>query len=286
MIVYLDVVFFINCLADAAALYITARLSGLPLRRRRLLLAAALGGAYGAFCALPVIRSAAAFLPQLAIAAALVRLAFGRQEMFLRRFLLFFMLSCTMGGAMLAFGRLVQDSDGLELLRALDWRVFFLAGGTCFLLLSVVFRGGARHAVAGQLCRGTVELGGRRANITVLLDTGHTLADTITGSQVLTVYNAALAPLWTDQERDILACLGPDGAARCLERLADSRFRLLPYQAVGVEGGLLLCFRAGCVQLDGRRLGPLTVAISPTPVSDGGGCTALWGGKMEESHAA
>ena len=44
MIVYLDVVFFINCLADAAALYITARLSGLPLRRRRLLLAAALGG--------------------------------------------------------------------------------------------------------------------------------------------------------------------------------------------------------------------------------------------------
>ena len=29
---------------------------------------------------------------------------------------------------MLAFGRLVQDSDGLELLRALDRRVFFLAG--------------------------------------------------------------------------------------------------------------------------------------------------------------
>ena len=286
MIVYLDAVFFFNCLADAAALYITARLSGLPLQRRRLLLAAALGGLYGAACALPVLGSAAAFLPQMAIAAALVRLAFGRQRMFLRCFLLFFMLSCTMGGAVLAFGRLVQSSDGLELLKSLDWRIFFLAGGTCFLLLSVVFRGGARHAVAGQLCRGTVELGLRQAEVTVLLDTGHTLTDTATGRPVLTVYFAALASLWTDREREILARLGLEGAVRCLEALEDSRFRLLPYQAVGVEGGLLLCFQAGCVRLDGRRLGPLTVALSPTPVSDGGGCTALWGGEREERHAA
>ena len=34
------------------------------------------------------------------------------------------------------------------------------------------------------------------------------------------------------------------GAAACLERLgAGSGFRLLPYQAVGVSGGLLLCFQ-------------------------------------------
>ena len=31
MAVYVDLVFLFNCLADAAALYITARLSGLPI---------------------------------------------------------------------------------------------------------------------------------------------------------------------------------------------------------------------------------------------------------------
>lgn len=286
MIVYLDVAFLFNCLADGLALYITARMSGLPLRRRRLLLAAVLGGTYGALCALPFFHSAAAFLPQMAIAAVLVRLAFGRQSVFLRCFLLFFMLSCTMGGAMLAFGRLLQNSDGLELLKALDWRIFFFAGGACFLLLSVVFRGGARHAVAGQLCRGAVELRSRRAELTVLLDTGHTLTDGLTGAPVLTVHHAALDALWTDREREILSRLESDGAARCLERLADSRYRLLPYQAVGVDGGLLLCFRADRVQLGGRDLGRLTVALSPTAVSDGGGYSALWGGGMEDSHAA
>ena len=40
MAVYVDLVFLFNCLADAAALYITARLSGLPVRRRRILAAA------------------------------------------------------------------------------------------------------------------------------------------------------------------------------------------------------------------------------------------------------
>ena len=110
----------------------------------------------------------------------------------------------------------------------LDWKVFFLAGGICFLVLSAVFRGEAEHAAAGRLYRGTVELRGRRAKLTVLLDTGHTLRDVLTGAPVLTVSRAAL---------------------------------------------------------EGRELGPMTVALSPTPVS-GGGCTALWGGERGERCAA
>lgn len=286
VIVYLDVAFFFNCLADAAALYITARMSGSSIRYRRLFLAALLGGIYGALCALPTFLPAATFFPQMAIAALLVRLTFGKQKIFLRQFLLFFMLSCTMGGAALAFGRLLQSGEGLELLRSLDWKVFFLAGGICFLLLSIVFRGGARHAVAGQLCRASVELHSRRVSITVLLDTGHTLTDGLSGAPVLTVHCAALSPLWTYEENAILSQLEQNGAAWCLERLGDSRFRLLPYQAVGVGAGLLLCFRADRVLLNGNDLGRLTVALSPTPVSDGGSYTALWGGGTEESNAA
>lgn len=129
-----------------------------------------------------------------------------------------------------------------------------------------------------------MELGGRKAELTVLLDTGHTLTDG--GAPVLTVHCAALEALWTGEARQALARLEADGAVRCLERLADSHFRLLPYRAVGVGDGLLLCFRADRVRLNGKDLGRLTVALSPTAVSDGGGYAALWGGGMEESHAA
>ena len=56
-----------------------------------------------------------------------------------------------------------------------------------------------------------------------------------------------------------------------------SRFRLLPYRSVGVDRGLLLAVRVDSLELDGRGRGPVLVALSPTPVSDGGGYQALVG---------
>ncbi|MBD5161355.1 MAG: sigma-E processing peptidase SpoIIGA [Oscillibacter sp.] len=288
MIIYLDMAFLLNCLTDAAALYVTGRLAGLPLEKKRILAASLLGGTYGALCALPGLGMAASFLPQLLAAAGLVRLAFGRREAFLRRLLLFFMLSCAMAGALVAGVRLMREYKGLAILATLNWRVFFLAGGACFLVLSVVFRGGARHGLAGQLCRCTLTRQGREAGLTALLDTGNTLTDGLSGAPVLTVHWEALETLWTPEEKEALSRLESAGAARCLERLGPG-FRLLPYQAVGIRGGLLLCFRADGAVMDGRQLGPVTVALSPTPVSDGGGYAALWGGddgKEVLRHAA
>ena len=69
--------------------------------------------------------------------------------------------------------------------------------------------------------------------------------------------------------------------ARGLERLNRGalgvRFRLLPYRAVGVECGFLLAVRADSVRVGGEELGDILVALSPTPVSDGGNCAALIG---------
>lgn len=286
MVVYLDSIFLLNSAADAAALYATGRLSGLPASGKRLAAAAALGGTYGALCALPGWGVLSSPPVQACAAAALVRLAFGRREGFLRRVLLFFLLSCALAGALVAGERFLRERGGA--LAGLDWRIFFLAGGGCFLLLSVVFRGGARHSAAGQLCRCRVRRRGLEAELTALLDTGCTLTDGLSGAPVLTVHWAALDALWTPEERAALSRLEADGASRCLEKLGGG-FRLLPYRAVGVRSGLLLCFKADGAELDGRPLGAVTVALSPTPVSDGGGYAALWGGdtgKEAESYAA
>ncbi len=286
MVVYLDLVFFFNAVADAGALYVTARLSGLVVRWRRLLAAAVLGGTYGALCTLPPLFPAAAL--QLAVAAGLVLLAFGREGAFLRRYLLFLTLSCTLGGIMLALARLPAEQGGAAELNG--W-VCLAAGGACYLVLSVVFRGGARHALRGELTEGRLERSGRSAGFTALLDTGHTLTDPVTGRPVLVAHWQALDPLWSDRERAVLRrleALGPAGALEILNTLEGGRFRLIPYRAVGVAGGLLLCLRVDQAVIGGETLAGLTVALSPGPVSDGGGYGALWGGneRRENRHAA
>ena len=82
---------------------------------------------------------------------------------------------------------------------------------------------------------------------------------------------AGLLPAWAD----------PSDPIRSVERChaAGSRqARLVPYRAVGVECGMLLALRARQVTADGRPLGGLLVALSPTAVDDGGGYQALIGG--------
>lgn len=66
-----------------------------------------------------------------------------------------------------------------------------------------------------------------------------------------------------------------------MERLSKSetgkRFRLLPYQAVGVECGMLLALRLDRAQVGTVDYGGILVALSPNQLSDGGGYSALIG---------
>ena len=57
-------------------------------------------------------------------------------------------------------------------------------------------------------------------------------------------------------------------------------FSLLPYRAVGVPHGLLLAMRAEEIRIGKRVEKNMLVALSPTPVSDGGGYHALIGGEI------
>lgn len=285
---YIDLIFLLNALADWAALWATARMAGLVPRQRRLLPAAGLGGVYAVLCALPPLAALGGFWGQLLAAMALVAAAFGCRHGYPRLAMLFFLLSCTMGGVLMAAVRLLQESGSLTVLKTLNWKVFFLAGGFTYIILSIPFRGSARHAVEGGLLPVEISFRGMTVSFTALLDTGHTLSDPVTGEDVLTVCAQALEPLWTAEERQALRQLGTEGAAAVLRQLKPGSFRLLPYQAVGVEAGLLLCFTAERAVIGGKRFHRLTVALSPTALTEVGGYAALWGGgkRGEDRHVA
>lgn len=284
MVVYLDLVFLLNFIADFFALYVTARLSGLLLQKKRLIAASLLGGTYGVISMIPNVSSAGSFFFQIMIAALMIWHVFGIQKIFLRLVLLFFVLSCSIGGVMFAFVEHSSLYGFSSALLNLNWKVFFLSGGLCYFLLAVVFRGGVRHEVAGDIVRGTITRNKKAVSLDILLDTGHTLCDPVTGGPVLTVWQNTLKQLWSMEENDILLHLESRGAAWCAEKLGDlapGQFWLVPYCSVGVSTGILLCFRAEQVIINGGNLGSLSIAVSPTTVSDGGRYSALWGGRMK-----
>ncbi len=282
-VIYIDTLFLLNALVDYLLLLAAARLAGEPLRRWRFALGAALGGLYAVAIFLPGLGFLAHPLCRVASAALMLVAAYGGSCRLLRQGVLFVALTCAFGGGVVAIGLL--GGTGLSLgngvfYSALDLKIVLLSAAVCYGVLTLVFQRLARHSGAnGELVPVKLRLGERTVALTALVDTGNTLTDPVSGRPVMVAEGERAGPLFPREHRPSPGDLTDPAAA--LARLGTGewrgRFRLLPYRSVGVERGLLLCVRLDTLELDGRGRGPALVALSPTPVSDGGGYQALIG---------
>ena len=163
----------------------------------------------------------------------------------------------------------------------MDLKIVLLSAAVCYGVLTLAFQRMGRHTVlSGELVSARLTLGERTAELTALVDTGNTLSDPVTGRPVMVAEGDSVKELLPQDCRPGPEDLrDPAGAvARLSAGSCKGRFHLLPYRAVGVDRGLLLALRVDRLELDGADQGPLLVALSPTPVSDGGGYRALIGG--------
>ena len=275
-VVYIDSLFLLNLIVDYLLLLGAARLSGAVLCRPRMALGAVLGAAYACAVFLPGLGFLTHPAVELSIAVAMALIAYGGGKRLLRSFLAFLALSCALGGGVLALSLLGARGVGLErgvLSPHVDLGVLLLASAGCYAAASFVFRRSAGHGTR-ELVEAVLTLEGRQVTVTALLDTGNTLADPATGQGVMVVEGEKAAPLLDHplgeaQLRDLVGTLARMGESR--------RFRLLPYQAVGVECGLLLAVRLDMAKVGEREYRGVLAALSPTRLSDGGAYSALVG---------
>lgn len=267
--VYIDEVFLLNTLVDYLLLLCSARLAGEILHRGRMAAAALAGGLYAAASFLPGWAFLAHPLCKLTVGVGLALVAFGSSRHLLRVSLVFFTVAAAFGGGVLAL-QLFLGAPAVP-----DLKTVLLSTAGCYLVLSAVFRRTAQHGT-GELVGVTLELSGRRVSLTALRDTGNTLTDPVTGKGVLVWEGEKAAGLFPPGE-----CPTPreltDPVSALTGRQGDRRWRLLPYRAVGVSHALLLCVRVDRARVGGEDLGSILVALSPSPVSDGGGYSALIG---------
>ena len=281
-VIYIDTLFLLNALVDYLLLLAAARLAGEPLRRLRFALGAVLGGGYAVAIFLPGLSFLAHPVCRLASAALMMVVSYGGSRRLLRQGILFVALTCAFGGGVVAIGLL--GGTGLSLghgvfYSALDLKTVLLSAAVCYGVLSLVFRRLAAHSMSnGELVDIKLHLDGRSVALTALVDTGNTLTDPVSGRPVVVAEGERLAGLFPGDRRPGRDDLTDPAAA--LMRLGGGRFTLLPYRSVGVDRGLLLAVRVDALELAGRVRGPALVALSPNPVSDGGGYQALIGAEM------
>ncbi len=207
---------------------------------------------------------------------------YGKSRRLLRVSLVFFAVSAAFGGGVFALqllgGRGLTLQNGI-FYSAMDLRLILLSAAGCYVLITLLFQRTARHSgLRRELVPAVLTLEGRRVALTALVDTGNTLTDPATGRPVMVAEGEGVGSL------SRRAAPAPEELRRpveTLERLGrqgwQGRCRLLPYQAVGVECGMLLALRLDGARVGTEDYGKLLLALSPTRLTDGGGYHALIG---------
>lgn len=274
-VVYIDLLFLLNLTANYLLLLAAGRMAGAVLIRWRIGLGAGAGALYASLIFLPGLVWLAQWPCKVAVGVLMPLIAYGGEGHLLRITVLFFGASAALAGAVLGLELLGNVSLTLEhgvFYSPMDMRLLLLLFILCYCVLSLFFRRTGQHKRETAQVKIVFDTG--EVSLTALWDTGHTLADPVDNRPVVVACWQALAgvlPSWAD----------PADPIRSVERChaAGSRqARLVPYRAVGVECGMLLALRAQQVAVDGKPLGRLLVALSPTPVDDGSGYQALIGG--------
>ena len=280
-VIYVDTLFLLNGVIDYLLLLAAARLAGEPLARWRFALGGALGGLYAVAIFLPGCAFLAHPLCRLGSLALMLVAAYGGSRRLLRQGLLFLALTCALGGGVVAIGLL--GGTGLTLgngvfYSALDIKVVLLSAAVCYGVLTLVFQRLGRHSAASrELMPLRLRLGEGQVALTALVDTGNTLTDPSSGRPVVVAEGERLRALFPTGESPEPGELRDPVSALERRRRSPCRWRLLPYRAVGVDRALLLAVRVDRARVGGEDYGPILVALSPTPVSDGGGYSALIG---------
>ena len=279
MRVYVDQVFVLNGAIDCMLLACAARLGGLPLLRRRVLAAGAFGGVYAVLVLLPGLQALGA-LPGRAVCLALMcAAAFGLRRRAVRAAGLFLGCALCFAGVCLAAAQLL--GRGLYLLPGGAWYpvsfpALLLLAAAGLLICTLRLPGLLRHR-SGEIERLEVQTQKARLTLHALVDTGNTLTDPATNEPVTVAgpeTALALFPELRISARRLSDAAGLLAALR--EYDASLRPRLIPYRAVGTSGSLLLAVRVQA-RREKRPPGPMLLAFSPTPITDGQEYDALIG---------
>ena len=280
MTLYVDEVLLENVLVDYCLMRTALCVTGQPASRWRLWLGAGLGGLYAAMTLAPGLGFLACFPAQAAVFLLMCAAAFGLERAAMPVSVWYLVLQLGFGGLVFAVVQLLKLPAflwGGRLYYPVGPRLLALLLGLFFLTARLTLRRYFRHR-GGSLVPLELDLQGRKVACTALVDTGNTLLDPVSGREVPVLswrLAKRLLPRLPEAEREDAAAL----FAFLRHEQPGLRLRLLPYRAVGREGGLLLGLWCDEVHA-GRLRGPGLVALSPQELAPEGPYQALLPGEF------
>ncbi|MCR4441120.1 MAG: sigma-E processing peptidase SpoIIGA [Peptococcaceae bacterium] len=261
--VYADVVVLVNFVMDFFILWIAGRLASLRISPFRLVLGALTGAVYSLVVLIPENAAAASFAAKIACSVVMVLLAYApvSPAKFLRSIFFMYALSFIMGGSVIGTIYLTERKPGClqawngAAVLANSFNYYWLLVGLGMAVLtgyaSLFFL--RRNWLRQNLVNGLVIcIGDRKTDVDALLDTGNQLLDPLTGKPVIIVEAEALKGMLPQELLEAAGSEDEVKLAGLYERLEQgwaARLRMIPFNSVGRERGLLVGLRPDYIEI-------------------------------------
>lgn len=264
MVVYADILLAVNLIVDYFLLKVTLKILKITPKTYRLILASILGAVFSLYIFLPKSPVLVEFSVQFIMNSLMMLLCVGFRSLksFMRSVITMFCVTCIYGGIMIAVwqvfkpkGMVINNSVVYFNISPLILILFTVAGYFIYLAFSKIFAIASKTA---KRCNITLYALGKSVGATAIIDTGNSLTDIFSGSEIIISDKAVAITLFgtTDIEKDPLLA---------------TRYRTIPCETVSGKG-IMEGFRCdmGEIYLEDKiiSLNNPILAISKTPIKE------------------
>ena len=275
-VIYGDVLLVINFCMDFLALYITAKIMHLKIRKARMTAASCMGALYSLVILSPHLSWGSGIIPSLAIAFLITATAYGKQNFKerLKNTSIFFIVNFSLGGGITALCNLMniwQNNRNIVINGAFDtlygelpFGMLVLLGGICgiFSLMSGKL---IKKKTAEQVCEVTITFNKKVLTLKALVDSGNLLKEPISGRPVIIAafesvrqtLPVELIPLFKNKNTSNIENIDPNAGIRAI-----------PVSTVNSKG-ILFALLPDSVKLNGKEI-DVCLALTGETKSFGG----------------
>lgn len=279
MIVYLDILFFINLTMNYIILIVTSVFGGIYTSRLRIFLGAFLGAVYAISVFLCDFKIS--FVFKILFGIFMVFVAFGKHNL-LRVSALFFMVSFMFAGGMIAIFYLSKNPSYMMLNGTpyIEIKVNLLISTfiLCYIALCILHKGlGKNKIISANTTEIYIKIGDKQVKISAFLDNGNALHDIITGKPIIVVQAEVLHQVLPRNMHFILT-QNPIDAIKFAGLVENNlKIRLISFKSIGNANGFMTIFTPDEILDKNNKKIDALIGISLDKINLAG-CNAIIGG--------
>ncbi len=294
MVVYADLLFLENLIANCLILKLTGAISGFDVKALRMILSSSLGSMYAVLgVIIPNTAILSGLMTRIIVSALMILIAFKIRTIpeFLRRWAMmllsaFLLAGCTYGLSSLLNGGAVSYGGLMYVSPRGILKAFLLSSALCIILVRPIGRILSGKAFKeGSIIPVYIKMEKKSVCFYALVDTGNSLIDPLTGYPVMVVEAESLKTILPDEVYEAAISNNIDIYTESINKNSwFRRFHLIPFKSIGKQNGMLTGFRPDNIRIgrEGslKEVNDVIVGICGIKLSDSAKYSALVGPAM------